>query len=126
MAIDFPSIARWADSGNDLVGAIVLRSGDGPSVWLTLGRGCVYRGLPLAVAQIVFLLAGFDLSFSQVQDNTPSTVHGTVVNAVTHDPVGRALVRSPDDRYATLTDSEGHFEFALPKAPPESGGYGSS
>jgi hypothetical protein len=123
MAIDFPSIARWADSGNDLVGAIVLRSGDGPSVWLTLGRGCVYRALPLAVAQIVFLLAGFDLSFSQVQDNTPSTVHGTVVNAVTHDPVGRALVRSPDDRYATLTDSEGHFEFALPKAPPESGGY---
>ena len=49
-------------------------------------------------------------------DNHPNTIRGTVVNAVTHDPIGRALVYSHDNRYATLTDGEGHFEFTLPKA----------
>ena len=52
---------------------------------------------------------------SQPLDNGQSTVRGTVVNAITHQPVGRALVYSPDNRFATLTDSEGHFEFTLPK-----------
>jgi hypothetical protein len=35
---------------------------------------------------------------------------------VTHTPVSRALVYSPDNRFAMLTDGDGHFEFALPKA----------
>lgn len=56
-------------------------------------------------------------------ENQPNTVHGTVDNAVTHDPVGRALVYSPDNRYATLTDGEGHFEFTLPKVQADSGGF---
>jgi hypothetical protein len=57
-------------------------------------------------------------------DKQPNIIRGTVVNAVTHDPVGRALVYSHDDRYATLTDGEGHFEFAPPKAAADSGGIG--
>jgi hypothetical protein len=66
------------------------------------------------------------LVFGQVLDNQPQDVHGTVVNAATHEPIGRALVYSPDNRYATQTNSEGHFEFALPRAAPGSSGSDSS
>jgi len=45
------------------------------------------------------------------------SVHGTVINGKTHEPIARALVYSPDNRYATLTDDRGHFEFKFP--PPE-------
>lgn len=44
------------------------------------------------------------------------TISGTVLNSVTHEPVGRALVYSPDNRFATLTDSAGHFEFTVPSS----------
>ena len=37
-----------------------------------------------------------------------------VVNAITHAPIARALVFSPDNRLAALTDSEGTFSFAVP------------
>jgi hypothetical protein len=44
-----------------------------------------------------------------------------VINGKTHEPIARALVYSPDNRYATLTDDRGHFEFKFPpqeKTPP--------
>jgi len=46
--------------------------------------------------------------------NGPSSVHGKVLNRVTHEPISRALVYSPDQRYATLTDDRGRFEFTFP------------
>ena len=49
-------------------------------------------------------------------DEQPNTIAGTVVNAVTGAPVARALVMTPGNSYAMLTDGEGHFEFTLPKA----------
>ena len=49
----------------------------------------------------------------------PRSIHGTVVNSVTQAPVGRALVYSPDNRFATLADGEGHFEFDLPQVKGE-------
>lgn len=49
-------------------------------------------------------------------ENQSNVVYGTVVNAVTHEPIGRALVYSTDNRYAMFTDGEGHFEFTFPKA----------
>jgi hypothetical protein len=59
-------------------------------------------------------------SFAQSpSDKTDSdTIHGIVINSVTHEPIVRALVSSPDNRFAALTNSEGRFEFALPKADP--------
>jgi len=54
-------------------------------------------------------------------DTQPTTIHGTVVNSVTHTPISRALVYSADNRYAMLTDGEGHFEFTLPKDGNEGG-----
>jgi hypothetical protein len=38
-------------------------------------------------------------------------LRGTVVNSVTHESISRALVYSPDNRFATMTDRQGHFEF---------------
>jgi hypothetical protein len=63
----------------------------------------------LVLASIVGRVSG------QGQADDQRIVRGTVINAVTHEAIGRALVYSPDNRFATLTDSEGHFEFRLPK-----------
>jgi hypothetical protein len=49
-------------------------------------------------------------------DDQPSAIRGTVVNALTQGPIARALVTSGDERFATFTDGEGHFEFDLPKS----------
>jgi hypothetical protein len=60
----------------------------------------------------------------EVQPET-ETIQGTVVNEVTGEGIGRALVYSPDNRFATLTDGQGHFEFIVPKpkqSPAEDNG----
>lgn len=44
-----------------------------------------------------------------------TTISGIVVNAVTRAPVARALVTTGDNRFATLADTAGHFEFDLGK-----------
>ena len=67
---------------------------------LLLAAGCIFANL--AVGQL------------QESENGHNSVHGTVINAVTQNPIGRALVYSSDNRFATLTDSEGHFEFEWP------------
>jgi hypothetical protein len=56
-----------------------------------------------------------------IQPDSPSSVHGRVLNRATHEPIARALVFSPDQRYATLTDHLGRFEFKFPPqvAEPE-------
>jgi len=52
-------------------------------------------------------------------DEEPTTVRGTVVNAITHAPIARALVLTPGNTGAMMTDGEGHFEFTLPKSGTE-------
>jgi len=52
-------------------------------------------------------------------------IRGIVVNAVTHEPIARALVYSPDDRFAMLTDNQGRFEVPLPSAGGDAGGVDS-
>jgi hypothetical protein len=56
-------------------------------------------------------------AFAQDQESVehPATVRGTVINRITRAPIGRALVYSPDNRFARLTDGEGHFEYPIPK-----------
>src|ERR1700676_989788 len=46
----------------------------------------------------------------------PTTIRGTVINRMPREPIGRALVYSPDNRFARITDGEGHFEYPIPKA----------
>jgi hypothetical protein len=50
----------------------------------------------------------------QPENKQADSIRGVVVNSVTHEPVGRALVYSNDNRFATMTDREGHFEFTFP------------
>lgn len=106
----------------------LFRSAGGSSIQRELRWICVYKLIRRGKFVLVGLLAvGWTFvrqAPAQVQqpDIRQSSVHGTVVNAATQQPIGRALVYSPDDRFATLTDSEGHFEFTLPKVEPEAGG----
>jgi hypothetical protein len=53
----------------------------------------------------------------QSSDDHPSnTISGTVINSVTREPIGRALVYTADERAATFTDDHGNFELTLPEA----------
>jgi hypothetical protein len=96
-----------------------LRNAHDPVV-LWMLRHCIVSLLwPRIFAFALLLAAGCsftNLAFGQVQEseNGHNSVHGTVINAVTQNPIGRALVYSSDNRFATLTDSEGHFEFEWP------------
>src|SRR5580704_381183 len=57
-------------------------------------------------------------SAQSLSDNPPDdteSIRGVVINSVTGEPIARALVSSPDDRFAAMTNSEGRFEFNLPK-----------
>jgi hypothetical protein len=47
-------------------------------------------------------------------DREPSTIHGVVLNRITREPISRALVYSPDNLYAALTDDRGRFQFTFP------------
>jgi hypothetical protein len=58
--------------------------------------------------------------FAQAPQAKPSDrVSGVVINSVTREPIARALVSSPDERFATLTDVSGHFEFTTAETPAE-------
>jgi len=114
-----------------------LRSADGPAPCPKSPPARAYATRQRLRIALAILLAGTCLcgqeSFAQnlsaqnlEAENQSNVVRGTVVNAVTHEPIGRALVYSPDNRYAMFTDGEGHFEFTLPKAADESGGVGFS
>jgi hypothetical protein len=66
-------------------------------------------------------------SSAQSTSDNPHTIRGIVINRVTGEPIARALVSSPGNRLAILTNSEGRFEFTLPRGDPASeGGSGSN
>jgi hypothetical protein len=75
----------------------------------------------LRALSIVVLLSTFCLTHPPTQAQSAdaelpaSTIRGTVINNVTHEPIGRALVVSTDNRFAIRTDDEGHFEFTIPR-----------
>ncbi len=75
---------------------------------------------------VVFLLAIACLiavpSPAQSASEHSDTIRGVVINSATHEPVARALVYSPDNRFATMTNSEGRFEFNLPRAETSTAG----
>lgn len=81
-------------------------------------RGGNFIVLTFAAGLLCCLLT---LGAAWAQETQPESqsIRGTVINSVTQEPLGRALVYSSDNRFATLTDSEGHFEFAVPAPSPE-------
>jgi hypothetical protein len=54
-------------------------------------------------------------SSADAQADENDSLEGVVLNNLTHEPISRALVASPDNRFATMTDGQGHFEFRFPK-----------
>jgi len=52
---------------------------------------------------------------------TPDRIRGVVTNSVTHEPISRALVFSPDNSFATMSDDRGRFEFIFPPPEPPQG-----
>ncbi|HEX9109911.1 MAG TPA: hypothetical protein VF845_00415 [Terriglobales bacterium] len=78
----------------------------------------VRRSRSVTAAVIALFLAFVAPQVSAQSPEAPDIIHGTVVNSVTHETVPRALVVSPDERFATMTDDQGHFEFSFPKAEP--------
>ena len=80
------------------------------------GKRC--PALTSALLLLVLLLSAQAQDPSSV-DPPKLTVRGVVINSVTREPLGRALVFSPDNRLAALTDDQGHFEFVFPQTSPE-------
>jgi len=54
--------------------------------------------------------------FAQSATDNGDTMRGQVINSVTGEPIARALIYSPDNRFATMSNSEGRFAFTLPRA----------
>jgi hypothetical protein len=71
----------------------------------------------------VSICAGHMSGQNPQPENQSNVIQGTVINGVTREPIGRALVYSQNNRYAALTDGEGHFEFALPKVAADDRGF---
>jgi len=107
------------------VRVIFFRKVDGRARRRSLWQACVYTAIREQALLLAGLLVAGGIAVGQtpgqdLQTNEqPSRVHGTVINAVTHAPIARALVYSFDNRFAMLTDGEGRFEFSLPKEDGE-------
>jgi hypothetical protein len=88
-----------------------------------LSRYCLVRGWSwaklIALAGLLFCWVSESTAQDTAADNQAARIHGSVLNSVTREPIGRALVVSSDNRFATMTDDEGHFEFTVPQTGPE-------
>jgi|HubBroStandDraft_6_1064221.scaffolds.fasta_scaffold03522_8 hypothetical protein len=76
----------------------------------------------LALGLPLFIWGASAIQFASAQNPQPESkpadnIHGVVLNSVTHEPISRALVSSPDNRFATMTNGEGRFEITF--AEPE-------
>ena len=104
---------------HDQAASIIRRAANRNALDRNLMRKAV-RGLNPYAAALAFLLpfSQFVAPGALAQEflEHPSTIRGTVINRMTREPIGRALVYSPDNRFARLTDGEGHFEYPIPKA----------
>lgn len=89
----------------------------------TLMRATIQRATRLLVIVVAAgcVAPGQTSGQGPLSDTQPTTIHGTVINSITHAPISRGLVYSGDNRMAMLTDGEGHFEFSVPKADSEGG-----
>ncbi len=85
-------------------------------VGLRSGRALIFEAALFCCIGSVGLTCAHSAPYPE---NESDIVRGTVLNSVTRRPLGRALVYSPDNRFATLTDSDGHFEFKIPLRKPQ-------
>ena len=78
-------------------------------------------GISIAETLSVLVCLGGAQALAQSLSSPESSdaIRGVVIDSVTRQPISRALVSSPDNRFATLTNSEGRFEFTFPRAEEE-------
>jgi hypothetical protein len=85
-------------------------------------NAAVSRRCPLtaiAFAGILFSGTPPQLAAQSATHTAAEHIRGVVINSVTHDPISRALVFSPDNSFATLTDDRGRFDFTFRPAETE-------
>ena len=78
-------------------------------------EGCLLRRIAFFLACLIVAAALTVQSALAQTEAQRTTVSGVVINSVTRAPVPRAIVSTPDNRYATFTDSSGQFEFDIEK-----------
>jgi len=84
----------------------------------SVSRRCSLTAIALAIT----LFSNFTRDVAaQNATHTDASEHirGVVINSVTHEPISHALVYSPDNSFATMTDDRGRFEFTYKPAEPE-------
>jgi hypothetical protein len=87
-------------------------------------RQVSYRATIVLFLSAACLRGGFFLSQSlsaQSSSDGRDSISGIVVNSLTREPIARALVSSPDNHLAMLTNSEGRFEFTFAKGEEPGG-----
>lgn len=98
-----------------------MRSGQLKSGAHPLSRPSFLRRISCPSIVIFFFLLivsalGGDWCLAQSTSDSTDTIRGIVINSITREPIPRALVSSLDNRFATLTNSEGRFEFTFANA----------
>lgn len=91
----------------------MMRFREGHESWQT-PPWLVCWSLVLLLGVVSLVTVSSQAQSSNSSDSATEVIHGKVINSVTQSPIPRALVQSPDGRYAMLTDSDGHFEFNVP------------
>ena len=80
------------------------------------GLGPIPKMVGIACVAVCFVEASGVVRAQQQGGGTAdekTVLRGTVVNSVTHQPVGRAVVMSQDGRFATMTNERGRFEMVF-------------
>ena len=97
-------------------------------LWISHGTGRerLLKALAFAVLLSSSCLSGKQALGQDAPPENPDSIHGTVVNSLTHEPIAHALVVSQDNRFATMTDGQGRFEFTFPRATNDKGATGTS
>ena len=87
----------------------------------SVSRRCSLAAVALAIALFCNALPQVA---AQNTTHTEATEHirGVVINSVTHEPISHALVFSPDNSFAAMTDDRGRFEFTFTPAAPQQTG----
>src|ERR1700686_2931831 len=93
--------------GDEGIPAMAVRSGK-----FERTEKCMRSRRSLKTLAFVIALSCYSITQLSAQNSTAGVEHidglrGAVVNGVTHEPISRALVFSPDNRFATMTDDRG-------------------
>ncbi len=79
----------------------------------------LFLGLLRALALVLLTTAALEPSVAQFADSSETEgIRGRVLNSATHEPISGVLVLSPDNHFATRTDTQGRFEFTASKREP--------